>query len=83
MPAKIPTVKSVLPGVGHMATYGDQHGGKFGKAASIFFKWQLKGDQAAAQEFLQPTTLKSDGWEIISKGWGGAARTLANVTQEA
>jgi len=82
MPAKIPTVKSVLPNVGHMATYGDKHGGKFGKAASIFFKWHLKGDRAAAQEFLQPTTLKADGWEIVSKGWDSAGRTLANATKE-
>jgi hypothetical protein len=83
LPDGIPTVKSVLSDVGHMATYGDTHGGKFGKAASILFKWQLKGDKAAAQEFLQPTTLKADGWEIVAKGWGGAARTLANITTEA
>jgi len=68
MPAKIPTVKANLP-VGHMATYADAHGGKFGKAAVLFFKWQLKGDAAAGKEFLQPTSLKAAGWDVVSKGF--------------
>ncbi|KAF2395716.1 hypothetical protein EJ06DRAFT_540240 [Trichodelitschia bisporula] len=70
LPAKIPTVKANLP-VGHMATYGDQYGGKFGKAAVAFFKWQLKGDTAAGELFLNPATssLTKDGWAIESKNW--------------
>jgi hypothetical protein len=65
MPSKIPVTKANLP-VGHMATYGDQHGGKFGKAAVAFFSWHLKGDQAAGKQFLDPNSspLTKAGWKI-------------------
>jgi hypothetical protein len=38
MPAHIPTIKANLA-VHHMATYGETHGGKFGKIGALFFKW--------------------------------------------
>jgi hypothetical protein len=68
MPSKIPVVKLNLP-VGHGGTYFHQQGGKFGKAAVAFFNWQLKGDQAAGKQFLQPenSPLTADGWTIQSK----------------
>lgn len=68
MPDNIPTLKANLP-VGHMATYGETNGGQYGKAATLFFKWQLQDDQAAGQEFLNPTSLKAAGWDIVSKGF--------------
>jgi hypothetical protein len=68
MPSHIPVLKANLP-VGHMATYGEAYGGKFGKAAVLFFKWQLQGDSAAGQEFLNPTSLKAAGWDIVSRGF--------------
>jgi hypothetical protein len=70
LPAKIPTVKVNLP-LGHMGSYGDAYGGKFGKAAVAFFKWQMKGDQEAGKSFLDPATssLTKDGWNIVSKNW--------------
>jgi len=70
MPAKISTVKLNLD-VGHGGTYYEKQGGKFGKAAVSFFNWQMKGDKAAGQQFLNTATspLTKDGWKIQSKGW--------------
>ena len=70
MPAKIPVLKANLP-VGHMATYGTANGGKFGKAAVAFFKWQMLGDKASGKMFLEPSgsALTKDGWDIVSKNW--------------
>jgi hypothetical protein len=70
MPSKIPVVKASL-NVGHMATYGDANGGKFGKAAVAFFDWLLKGNQTAAKLFLDPesSSLTKEGWNIQSRGF--------------
>jgi hypothetical protein len=72
MPAEIPTVKLNLP-VGHIGTYGAPHAGKFGQAAVLFFKWQMKGDKSAGAQFLNPaaSSLTSEGWTIESKGFSG------------
>jgi hypothetical protein len=80
MPSHIPTVKLNLP-VGHMATYGTAYGGKFGEAAVLFFKWQMKGDQAAGANFLNPATspLTKKGWSIQVKNFG--ARRAVNTTE--
>jgi hypothetical protein len=73
MPATIPSIKVNLP-VGHMGTYGNKSGGKFGKAAVLFFKWQLKGDKAAGEEFLNPGgSLRADGWDVVAKNWPAAS----------
>jgi hypothetical protein len=70
LPKKIKSVLATLP-VGHMATYGDAYGGQFGKAAVAFFKWQMKGDEAAGKKFLDPSSspFTKAGWKIESKGW--------------
>jgi hypothetical protein len=70
MPKKIPVVKLNLD-VGHGGTYYDQQGGKFGKAAVVFFDWQLKGDSNAGRQFLDVATspLTTDGWKIETRGW--------------
>ncbi|KAF1987012.1 hypothetical protein K402DRAFT_296647, partial [Aulographum hederae CBS 113979] len=69
MPAKIPTVRSILTSVGHMATYNQQYGGAFGEAAVAMLKWQFGGDAAAKQSFLQPASgaFQRQGWNITSK----------------
>jgi len=90
MPEHIPTIKANLP-VGHMATYGDTHGGKFGQAAVLFFKWQMKGDQDAGQAFLNPKSgpLTKKGWDVVSKNWsvggkvGGVNATAAGEVAQA
>jgi hypothetical protein len=54
-----------------MGTYFALNAGTFGKAASAFFNWQLKGDQEAKKWFLDPANspLSKDGWECVSKGY--------------
>jgi hypothetical protein len=68
LPAHIPAIKANLD-VGHGGTYFSTQGGKFGKAAVYFFDWQLKGDKAAGQQFLDPasSSLTKDGWKIESR----------------
>lgn len=84
MPAHIPTIKANLP-VGHMATYGETHGGQFGKAAALFFKWQMKGDAQAGAQFLNPagSPLTSAGWQIVHRNFKETTRMVANITEEA
>jgi hypothetical protein len=81
MPSHIPTVKLNLP-VGHMATYGTAYGGKFGEAAVLFFKWQMKGDAKAGENFLNPASspLTKKGWNIEIKNFG-ARRMVQNATE--
>jgi hypothetical protein len=83
MPSHIATVKLNLP-VGHMATYGTANGGKFGEAAVLFFKWQMKGDQQAGTHFLNPSisTLTKKGWSIESRNFGVPRRLVQNVTED-
>ena len=82
MPAHIPTIKANLP-VGHMATYGENHGGQFGKAAALFFKWQMKGDEKAGAQFLTPagSSLTAAGWKIVHRNFKEVRRTVANATE--
>jgi len=40
--------------VGHMATYAEPNGGKFGEVVSAWMKWQLKNDQKAGAMFVGP-----------------------------
>ncbi|KAF1989990.1 hypothetical protein K402DRAFT_325423 [Aulographum hederae CBS 113979] len=56
--------------IGHLGSYYQKYGGKMGKIAVDFFKWQLKGDQALKSEFCKPSaadSLGKDGWAIKSK----------------
>ena len=40
--------------VGHMATYAEPNGGKFGEVVGAWLKWQLKDDQKAGTMFVGP-----------------------------
>lgn len=85
LPAGMPSVKCNID-AGHMGrlsqvrgdveltvagTYMSLNGGTFGKAATAFFKWQLKGDAEAKKWFLDPANspLTKEGWECVSKGY--------------
>jgi hypothetical protein len=60
-------------------------GGKFGEAAVLFFKWQLKGDTASGAAFLKPQSgpLAQKGWDIVSKNWIQSSKAAwANTTAE-
>jgi hypothetical protein len=61
----VPSWNGNLP-VGHGATYSEPNGGKFAKAAQLYFKWVLKGDKSAAA-FFTGQGAKNDGWTVQSK----------------
>lgn len=74
LPASTPKWKGNLP-VGHMATYDQANGGKFGIAASRWAEWVLRGNTTASAFFTGTGagTAVGDGWTTVS----GA---LANIT---
>jgi hypothetical protein len=51
--------------VGHMATYSQPNGGKFGVAASRWAEWLLRGNTTSAT-FFTGTGAKTDGWTAVS-----------------
>ncbi|RYD83103.1 MAG: alpha/beta hydrolase [Verrucomicrobiaceae bacterium] len=55
--------------VGHGGTYARQYGGDFAVVATAWFKWQLKGDTAAAKMFEgEPCGVATmEGWKIEKK----------------
>ena len=55
--------------VGHGGTYGDPHGGEFTRVALAWLNWQLKGDEAAKQQFTDETSdLRTDEkWTVELK----------------
>ncbi|KAF2742647.1 hypothetical protein M011DRAFT_481552 [Sporormia fimetaria CBS 119925] len=65
LPSGIPSWNGNLP-VGHGATYGDANGGRFGKAAQLYFRWVLKGDQTAASWFTG-NGAQQEGWTVERK----------------
>jgi hypothetical protein len=71
LPKGIPVIKVSLD-TGHMGTYFQRNGGKFGKAAVAYFNAVLKGDERAKAMFSSNTNdspLVKDGWTIASKNW--------------
>jgi hypothetical protein len=55
---------------GHMGTYYEKRGGKFSKAAVVYWKWVLKGDQASKQLILgEKSPFFAEGWNVTSKNW--------------
>jgi hypothetical protein len=69
LPSTIQSLKATVD-VGHMGSYYQKSGGRMGKAASAFFKWQFKGDTASKALFCSPTTdsfLGKLGFQIESK----------------
>ncbi|KAH7126565.1 hypothetical protein B0J11DRAFT_549507 [Dendryphion nanum] len=65
LPVGIPSWNGNL-NVGHGATYNEPNGGKFAKAAQLYFRWVLKGD-AAVSSFFTVDGAKTDGWTVERK----------------
>ncbi|KAF1807894.1 hypothetical protein P152DRAFT_463081 [Eremomyces bilateralis CBS 781.70] len=65
LPSNVPSWKGNLP-VGHMATWSEKDGGKFGVAGTNWLKWLLKSDQEAAQWFTGGTAEQA-GWDVEAK----------------
>ncbi|MGW6128608.1 cellulose binding domain-containing protein [Cellulomonas sp. NPDC055163] len=51
LPAGLPAFMGNLD-VGHGGTYHQTNGGEFGRAAQLWFRWQLKGDTQAGRAFV-------------------------------
>jgi hypothetical protein len=66
---KVPALKASAD-IGHIGTYYQKYGGKMGKAAVAFFKWQQKGDLSQKPLFCSPSadsTLIKAGFKVESK----------------
>lgn len=69
IPAALPAIKSVLQ-TGHMGTYFEVQGGKFGVISVAFWKWQLQADQASKALFFNTSSvLYKDNWKIDTSHW--------------
>jgi hypothetical protein len=68
LPATTPSWKGNLP-VGHMATYTQAKGGKFGTAMWKWLDWTLRGNTNSSTFFLDdgPGSAKLDGWSVERK----------------
>ncbi|KAF1954593.1 hypothetical protein CC80DRAFT_567170 [Byssothecium circinans] len=64
MPAGIPKWKGNLP-VGHLGTYREKDGGKFGIIGARWVEWVMRGNATAA-EYLTGAGAKNDGWSVVS-----------------
>lgn len=54
--------------VGHGGTYRELNGGAYGRLASAWLQWRLKGDRAAAAAFTPAGALGRDpGWTLSSR----------------
>jgi hypothetical protein len=66
---KVPAIK-LSAEIGHIGTYYQKYGGKMGKAAVAFFKWQQKGDASQKSFFCgagADSPLVKVGFKIVSK----------------
>lgn len=64
--------------VGHMATYGEPHGGSFARMALAWLDWQLKGKEENTSLFTYGETGESfAGWKIESKNFNYASRIFS------
>ncbi|MEW2146670.1 cellulose binding domain-containing protein [Micromonospora vinacea] len=51
LPAGLPAFMGNL-NVGHGGTYDQPNGGEFGRVATLYFRWRLKGDTTAGRTFV-------------------------------
>jgi hypothetical protein len=68
LPAGTPTWKGNLP-VGHMATYRQARGGKFGVAMWKWLDWTLRGNTNSSTFFTGngAGSATADGWSVAKK----------------
>jgi hypothetical protein len=69
LPPSLPVIMSSI-NAGHMGTYSQRGGGKFGKISVEFWKWQLLGDENSKRMFFDESSqLYRDGWKINRAHW--------------
>ncbi|WFE53844.1 cellulose binding domain-containing protein [Micromonospora sp. WMMD1155] len=67
LPAGLPAFMGNL-NVGHGGTYDQTNGGEFGRVATLYFKWRLKGDSTAGANFVGPNCgLCRTQWTVQQK----------------
>jgi hypothetical protein len=66
---KVPVIWAWQDGTTHIGTYGAPNGGAFGRIASDWYKWQLKGDQQASRMFqgADCTLCRTPTWYVQKK----------------
>ena len=67
--AHVPVIMTNLD-VGHGGTYGQPHGGEFARVATVWYRWQLLGEDMA-DFFLSPEAglATDEAWRVESKNW--------------
>lgn len=78
LPTTTPAWKGNLP-VGHLGTYADENGGKFGVAVTSFLQWVLRGNETAA-EFFVGSGAAGDGWSVEERALDGIQVTPIDGT---
>ncbi|WFE99653.1 cellulose binding domain-containing protein [Micromonospora sp. WMMD964] len=67
LPAGLPAFMGNL-NVGHGGTYDQTNGGEFGRVATLYLKWRLKGDSTAGANFVGPNCgLCRTQWTVQQK----------------
>ena len=67
LPSGLPAFMGNL-NVGHGGTYWQANGGEFGRAAQLWFRWQLKGDTTAGRAFVGSNCgLCGTAWTVKQK----------------
>jgi hypothetical protein len=66
---KVPAIWAWQDGATHIGSYGAPNGGSFGRIASDWYKWQLKGDPQAARMFqgTDCTLCREPTWHMQKK----------------
>lgn len=80
LPAGLPAFMGNLD-VGHGGTYGQPNGGEFGRAAQLWFRWQLQGDTQAGRAFVgSDCGLCGTAWRVQQKNLTLGADPTPTVT---
>lgn len=68
LPAGLPAFMGNLD-VGHGGTYHETNGGEFGRVATLWFQWQLKGDTQAGRTFVGSDCglCQNQAWDVQQK----------------
>jgi dienelactone hydrolase len=74
---EVPVFRAWKEQTGHLGSYREPNGGAYGQVAVAWLQWQLKGDRAAAREFLGAGCglCTRAGWHVKSKGMDGVKMT--------
>ena len=77
---QVPAFRAWRVETGHAGTYREPNGGAFGQVAVAWLRWQLKGDQLAARQFVGTDCglCTKPEWKVKSKGLGTDNRKAAS-----